>query len=507
MKIFNQMDMFFKGKNVAWRRYSLKVGQVVKGNRGKYEVIRKLGGGGMGYVYLAKNLEGNQELCAIKEIIDYYSDPEEKDRIAREFRREAKLLKNLNFRSIPKIYDSFEEDDFYYIVMEYVKGLDLHRIMTLLNKPFSEPRVIKLMVQVCDVLHYLHTQRPPVIYRDLKPSNIMVTENDRIYLVDFGIARFLSSNLTNLTTVGTSGYAPPELYKEHLEPASDLYSLGATIFYLLTNVSPQKLPIAIFNFEKHPLPREYNSKITPEMEKLIMKCVEMLPQNRFSSARAVKKELEKIWKKYYRDYVFENDLLTIVKTIDESGEAKALVENPLESEKIVKHHHLKELVKEVEENLDEFLPNEKFLEKQGSEKVSYYCSKCMFPISENDLICPNCGARQPNSPFIKIPRATLKLKDSNVFFNIVKEITTIGRKDEEKRYFPDIDLSEYDKGRHVSRLHARIIRLNEDFYIEDLKSKNKVVVNNKYVLQHGVTYKLKDGDVVKIGKLEFIFKK
>ncbi len=499
--MFNKKNRFSK-KRCVGRRYTLKVGEILTGKKGKYEVIRKLGGGGMGHVYLAKELNGKFDLCAVKEIIDYYSDPDDKERIVREFRREAKLLENLSFRSIPRVYDTFEEDDFYYIVMEYIRGLDLHRVMNMLKRPLSEPRVIKIMVQVCDVLHYLHTHRPPVIYRDLKPSNIMVVDNDRIFLVDFGVARFVSANMSNLTTVGTSGYAPPELYRKHLEPASDLFSLGATIFALLTNVSPQKNPIGIFNFDKSPRPREYNREISPEMEKLIMKCVEIWPHNRYPSARAVKKELEKIWKKYYSDYSFKDDLLTIIKNIDKTGEAISLIESP-DNKKVV-NSKLKDFVKEVEEDLDEFLPLDG-LEKK--EKVHYYCSKCMLPISENDIICPHCGARQPNSPFIKVPRAILKLKGGELFFNIVKETTIIGRKDERMGYFPDIDLSKYDKDRHISRLHARILRLNEDFYIEDLKSKNKVVVNNKYILQHGVTYKLKNGDIIKIGKLEFIFKK
>jgi len=465
----------------------------------------------MGNVYQSRDIRLSNRYCAIKEMIDLYSEPEEHERTIKEFEREASLLATLNHSTIPQIYDYFMEEDKYYLVMEYVDGMDMNKFMKQYGEKLSEPKLINIAIQISTVLHYLHTHKPPVIYRDLKPSNIMLAHGDRVVLVDFGIARFLTANLTDITTIGTMGYVPPEVYEEKIEPASDLYSLGATMFYFLTGVSPQTKPILIFDFSKNPLPREYNPDITPEMEQLLCRCVAYNVGNRFPSAYALKRELEQIQKKYYSGNKSEEekkDLLTLLQEKKEKIEKKEVVANIVNETKSETFSDFDQLRKEFEEEFKDFLPIiDDVMKEASSSTLDIYCVQCYSQLSENDPICPHCGTEQPNSPFIKVPKSVLKLDSAHKSFNVIKDITIIGRRDPERRCFPEIDLTPFDKGKHVSRLHARILKLNEEYYIEDIKSKNKVVVNKKYLLQSGITHKLNNGDELRIGRLTFHFYK
>lgn len=479
----------------------------------RYEVIKRVGGGGMGNVYQARDMRLSNRSCAIKEMIDLYSDPEEHERTVKEFEREASLLATLRHPSIPMIYDYFMVDDRYYLVMEHIEGLDANKYIKLLGEKLPEKKAIRIGMIVCDVLHYLHTHRPPVIYRDLKPSNIMIGPGDRVVLVDFGIARFLTANLTDITTIGTMGFVPPEVYEESIEPASDIYSLGATLFYFLTGVSPQTKPILIFDFTKNPMPREYNPEISVEMEQIICKCVSYNARNRYQAAYQLKKELEAILRKYYPgDDKAEKDLLTVLqerKGKEETGKVTKVSPSVKDETKPEVAADLAQILKkEIEEDMKDFIPaTGDAIRRQSTTQMDFYCTQCTSPLSENDFICPNCGAEQPHTPFIRVSKATLRLENAHHTFNIYKDITIIGRKDPERKCFPEIDLTSMDSGKHSSRLHARILKLNDEYYIEDLKSKNKVVINGRYILQPGVTHKLNSGDELKIGKLVFRFHK
>lgn len=475
----------------------------------RYEIINRVGGGGMGNVYQARDIRLSNRFCAIKEMIDLYSEPEEHDRTLKEFEREASLLATLRHPSIPMIYDYFMDDDKYYLVMEYVDGMDMNRYLKQMGEKLPESKVLRIGISICDVLHCLHTHKPPVIYRDLKPSNIMLTHKDRVVLVDFGIARFLTANLTDITTIGTMGFVPPEVYEESIEPASDIYSLGATLFYFLTGVSPQTKPILIFDFSKNPLPREYEKSITAEMEQIICRCVAYSARNRYPSAYALKKELEALLEKQHPDEIKnEKDMLTLLNEKKHKDGKQTKVAPIREETKPEVTKNFEQFVKEFEEEFKDFLPiTDDVFKNSSSSSFDIYCVKCYAPLSENDMICHQCGAEQPHSPFIKVAKAMLKMESAHQVFNVIKDITIIGRKDPERKCFPEIDLTPFDHGKHVSRLHARILKLNDEYYIEDLKSKNKVVINNRYILQSGITHKLNSGDLLKIGRVIFRFEK
>lgn len=208
----------------------------------RYHVERLLGGGGMGVVYLARDQRLANRYCAIKEMVDHFIDPQQRLEANEYFAREADTLAQLKHQAIPAITDRFDDHNRHYLVMEYVEGRDLEEELAARNnQPFPEALVIDIARQLCDVLAYLHGMVPPIVYRDMKPSNVMLTPKGRVVLIDFGIARLFKAQKKG-TMIGTLGFAPPEQYKGEVDPRSDIYSLAATLHYLLTARDPEKFP-------------------------------------------------------------------------------------------------------------------------------------------------------------------------------------------------------------------------------------------------------------------------
>ncbi|MBA3765643.1 MAG: protein kinase, partial [Acidobacteria bacterium] len=262
---------------------------------GRYEIVRRIGGGGMGAVYLAKDRNLGDAARAVKEMIESHIDNSQHEKAINDFKRESLLLTSLEHSSIPTIYDYFYDDGAsrFYLVMRYISGGDI--AARLRNAPggrIDEKTVTTWAIQVADVLDYLHSQRTPIIYRDLKPANLMIDGNSgRVMLIDFGIARWVTKQEKGVTAVGTMGYAPPELFSGKVEPRSDLYSLGATMFHLLTGTDPQDNPLLIFDFNKNPRPRQIAPSLSNEMEAILMRTVGYKPEDRFRSAAELRDTL------------------------------------------------------------------------------------------------------------------------------------------------------------------------------------------------------------------------
>ncbi len=208
---------------------------------GRYVIERLLGGGGMGRVYLGRDRRLANRLCALKEMVDHFIDPKQRLEANDYFKREADTLAQLRHPGIPQIIDRFDDHNRHYLVMEYVEGRNLEEELARNNGPLNEGLVIDVARQLCEVLSYLHSRNPPIIYRDLKPSNVMLTPAGRVVLIDFGIAR-LFRQARKGTNIGTLGFAPPEQYQGMLDPRSDIYALGATLHYLLTGRDPEQSP-------------------------------------------------------------------------------------------------------------------------------------------------------------------------------------------------------------------------------------------------------------------------
>lgn len=257
---------------------------------GRYLILERVGQGGMGAVYRAADTRMNNKLWAIKELSDAaVTDPADRLRAAQAFAQEAQMLSRLSHQNLPRVVDHFSERGRQYLVMDFVAGETLeHKVTRRGAQPFSEAEVLPWAKQLCDVLSYLHDQQPPIIFRDLKPGNIMIGTQNQVQLIDFGIARlFKPWKATDTTSFGTAGYAPPEQYgKGQTDARSDLYALGATMHQLLTGNDPALKP---FQFDRV---RQLNPAVSQEVEHVVMRAVEQDPARRWPNARAMLQALQ-----------------------------------------------------------------------------------------------------------------------------------------------------------------------------------------------------------------------
>ena len=250
--------------------------------QGRYRVQHLLGQGGMGVVYQVLDTRLGGKLLAMKEMSDAaLTDPAEKAAAIAAFRQEAELLAKLDHANIPKVSDFFTEGGKHYIIMEFVQGETLEARLARQGTPCSEPEVRLWATQLCDVLAYLHSQNPPVIFRDLKPSNIMITPQGQVKLIDFGIARLFKPGKTGDTQqMGTRGYAPPEQYGQgqQTDARSDIYSLGVMLHEALTRHDPASTPFRL------PPVRQLNPAVLAELEQIIARATQPNMQQRYQSA-------------------------------------------------------------------------------------------------------------------------------------------------------------------------------------------------------------------------------
>lgn len=261
----------------------------------RFEFIQPLGSGGMGEVYLVEDKDNNNQLCVIKKIFNNKKgDLQAQAEMLRMGQREAEFLGKLNHRGIVKFLEDYysSDENGYYVVMEYIPGTNLEEVIQK-EGALSSEIVVRIALQCCDVLEYLHAADPPIIYRDLKPSNLMLRPDGLVVFVDFGIARDKPKD-GPATRVVTSGYSPPEQYFGKPEPRGDLYSLGATMHHLLTAVRPKPLT------QCHPM--QLNPKVLPELDALIFALTAQDKDERPPSARAVQFELFKIYKQIHPDF-------------------------------------------------------------------------------------------------------------------------------------------------------------------------------------------------------------
>ena len=259
--------------------------------QGRYMILGSLGVGGFSSVYRARDLRfpSVTRLCAVKEMVISTVDPEMRELTIKSFEREAGMLATLNHPAIPDIYDYFTDGNRSYLVLEFVPGQNLQQWLDETDEYLDEQKALDWALQVCDALAYLHSQKPqPVIFRDLKPSNIMLDPYNHIRLIDFGIAKLFEANEDKGTMIGTAGYTPPEQYRGEASPAVDVYGLGATLHHLLTRQDPrQETP---FTFSEHPI-RAANPAISRTFEAIIMRCLAYDPKERFPDAMALRESL------------------------------------------------------------------------------------------------------------------------------------------------------------------------------------------------------------------------
>lgn len=468
------------GEDTGGKRSRLKTLEENSILNGRYRIARKIGGGGMGAVYLAydQNLGGVER--AVKEMVHSSIEEEQQRKAIEDFRRESMILSTLDHPSIPTIYDYFfdEASDRFYLVMKYISGGDLAaRLRAAPNGKIDEKTVTEWALQVTDVLVYLHGLPTTIVYRDLKPSNIMIDgSTGRIMLIDFGIARSINAEEKGVTAVGTMGYAPPELFSGQVEPRSDIYSLGSTMFHLLTGADPQNNPLLIFDFQKNPRPRQINPQLSDQMEWILMRAVEYSADARFSGAEEM------------RGILSEH-----LKSLEQGRVTYGVTETPTAVS----------------------LANQ-----------SVFCGFCGQRIIATDMFCAFCGSKQPISqhgvhaeiykpPIVVGRTAKLVIEGTSELdapvFSLEKTENLVGRRDPMSNIFPEIDLSRYDPQTKISRRHARIWRDGEAFMVEDLGSSNGTIliagVNESVRLAPHQAYTLTGGERLRLGDTTLHFLK
>jgi serine/threonine protein kinase len=261
----------------------------------RYLVQRVVGQGGMGAVYQAKDLK-RQTVCAIKEMGLSMIPEDEIEQAIQNFKIEAKILWGLNHPNLPAFTGFFRERQRYYLVMEYIDGTTLENLLERSSGPFPERRVLGWARQLCDVLEYLHNHNPPIIFRDMKPGNIMLTQDGQIKLIDFGIARFFRNTTSHDTQLlGTPGFAPPEQYgKAQTDERSDIYSLAMTLFQLLTNTLPET------GFGLKDI-RAINPRISSTVAHALEKAAAMDPDLRYNNVAEFRRALLGVGKFYFEN--------------------------------------------------------------------------------------------------------------------------------------------------------------------------------------------------------------
>jgi len=248
--------------------------------KGRYQFVRLLGQGGMSRVFLAKDTRLEKYL-AVKEVV------------SESLSAKAGLLKSLDNPYLPRIVDIFKENEKNYIVMDYIEGLSLSRYVKTYG-PFDEENGVCLMMHICLALEYLHDRKPPIIYRDLKPGNILITPEGNIRLIDLGIAEEAGEGAGKLPALGTKGYAPPEQYAGFGDARSDIYSLGATMIYLLTGKSPAESG-----------GKQATGIKSKKLRKIIYTCLEEDPNKRYRNVGEIIRDLRRlqVHKNFFEKFV------------------------------------------------------------------------------------------------------------------------------------------------------------------------------------------------------------
>ena len=291
----------------------------------RYEIISSLAEGGFGGISVAYDTHLNKS-CALKEISgDFLKNltHTERSSIFDSFKKEAELLAKLRHPNLPYVTDYFIENNQCYLVMDYIEGKDFELILDEEGEEgLEEKRVLEWSIQICRILEYLHGQTPPVMHGDIKSANLIVRNSDGwIMLVDFGAAVSRNIKKDKEQTSGTAGYAAPEQYFGILDEKSDIYSLGATIYELLTGTLPEE------EFDYSPV-RDIKPDISQEMENIVMKCLKYDHEERYDNSNSLKKDLLSLYQDLY------GTPLVKLKT-------STLVDNNSSSVKIAKNHAIK----------------------------------------------------------------------------------------------------------------------------------------------------------------------
>ena len=462
----------------------LAIGTLLKS---QYRIVRLVGGGGMAWVYQVEELPpGSGRLWALKELRPQTQDKKERATARALFEQEAQLLRTLDHINIPKIADFFEESGRACLVMEFIWGESLEKRLEAANAPLLETDVLKWAIQLTNALDYLHSRQPPIIFRDMKPSNIMVTNTGQVKLIDFGIARtYKIGKKRDTVAMGSENYAAPEQWgKGQTDPRSDVYALGATMYHLLANMAPTP---AFLPSEPLPL-RNYNGALSKQTITLIQKSMDRDRRARYQSATEMRQALMAALPDPY------------------VAPAAAFVAQPAPS--AVPARPQPAPVRQVQQApraaaqarrqtpaMVEAHP-QPVRQPRPTPSATKSCPACRESNRQSARFCVACG-----HSFVPIRPAVLRVVEpvrAAWELPVARCPMLLGRASEAEGYRPDFDMTFYDDGGYVSRRHARITRGRAGYFVTDLGSSNGTTVNGKRLVPHRAQL-VRNGDRIKVG--------
>ena len=462
----------------------LAIGTVLKG---QYRIVRLVGGGGMAWVYQVEELPaGSGKLWALKELRPQTQDKAEQASARKLFGQEAKLLRDLDHVNIPKIADFFEDNGRACLVMEFVWGESLEKRLEATNAPLLETDVLKWAVQLCEALHYLHSRKPPIIFRDMKPSNVMVTNTGLVKLIDFGIARtYKVGKKRDTVAMGSENYAAPEQWGQgQTDARSDVYALGATMYHLLANMAPTP---AFLPSEPLPL-GNYNGALSKKTIALIEKSMDRKRNNRFQSAPEMRKALIDALPTPYAPPVRPVQPRP-------ARPAHQVIVQPAQVAAAQSQAQVAPVT------LVPATPKPAPAAKPAPPPTRA-CPACGRANRKNARFCVGCGYS-----FVPLRPAILRVVEpvrAAWEMPVVHSPMLLGRSSEAEGYQPDFDMTFYDEGDYVSRRHARITKGRLGYFITDLDSSNGTTVNGRPLLP-GRARLLRNGDRIKVGLVTIQF--
>ena len=493
--------------------------------RGKYRITRLVAGGGMAWVYEVEEVQpdGSRQIWAMKELRADASDTHSLEEGRRLFEQEANILVRLSHPNLPKVAAFFEENGRSYLVMEFIHGESLEKRLEYANAPILEGQVLDWAVQVCDVLHYLHTRPTPVIFRDMKPSNVMVTPEGRVKLIDFGIARtYKVGQRRDTISMGSENYAAPEQWgKAQTDARADIYGLGATMYHLLTNVPP--LPAFV------PTPRvpieQYNPAVTERTTAVVARAMAEDREARYPSAAAMREALmECLPRSERRRIEARSQAVQAAADAAPSGAPGGVpartpprapapatpgpvaVSRPTPAPQATPQPRTPPAAAPAaatpSATPSPTTPSPRpgppvIVEKPPTERT---CPRCREVNRPSARFCRRCGYVfvPPLPPVLSLvepveARWEYPLRDSSVL---------IGRRGGELPV--DLDLDFYDPEGYVSRNHARITMERRRYQVTDLSSANGTYVNDERIAPRQPR-SLRQGDRIRLGHIVLRF--
>jgi serine/threonine protein kinase len=460
-------------------------GALVRGALDSYSVLNLIGRGGMGAVYRVSRAS-DSTVWALKEMRPQGEpNPEDLAESRQLFEREALLLQSLQHPSLPAVIELFEHDGRPTLVMEFIPGQTLEARIRDANAPLLKKDALGYGIQLCRVLHYLHSQNPPIIYRDLKPSNVMLTPEGLLKLIDFGVARtHKQGKAKDTVAMGSAGYAPPEQYgKGQTDARSDVYALGATLLHLLTNLPPVPL--------QTPQPgsiSRMNPSVDSRSEAVVIKAMQLSREQRFASCAE-----------------FEQALLSCLDGPYIAPTARPVA--PLAQPPVVPQPQPVAPQAQPVARQPQRQPVTPQPQRQPAPSAApvgepttpcHHCGRLNKPRAR---FCATCGSPLSGPPAAKI---VVRSPHRSWELSLGKTPLRIGRRDPRQNHYPEVDLAEHDRG-IASRHHATIQRDGDYYTVTDLGSTNGTLLNGSLITPR-TPRRLRQGDQIKIGEVEIEFR-